>query len=106
MSGLIAHFLFGANSSWDKSPQQERYLASESGPGVASRAVVSRRIRGGSPPRGARARWRGPRVKETMAVRLDEIRKAAERVAASHALDVVDVEFAGSEKDRILRVYL
>jgi len=41
-----------------------------------------------------------------MAVRLDEIRKAAERVAASHALDVVDVEFAGSEKDRILRVYL
>ena len=41
-----------------------------------------------------------------MAVRLDEIRKAAERVAASHGLDVVDVEFAGSAKDRILRVYL
>jgi len=43
---------------------------------------------------------------ETMAVRLDEIRWAAERVAASHGLDVVDVEFAGSAKERVLRVYL
>jgi ribosome maturation factor RimP len=41
-----------------------------------------------------------------MAVGLDRIRGAAERVAASHGLDVVDVEFAGSQKDRILRVYL
>ena len=41
-----------------------------------------------------------------MAVSLDEIRKAAERVAASHGLDVVDVEFAGSAKERVLRVYL
>jgi ribosome maturation factor RimP len=41
-----------------------------------------------------------------MAVKLDEIRKAAERVAASHGLDVVDIEFAGSTKDRILRVTL
>jgi ribosome maturation factor RimP len=41
-----------------------------------------------------------------MAVRLDEIRKAAERVAASHGLDVVDIEFAGPAKDRILRVTL
>lgn len=41
-----------------------------------------------------------------MAVALDRIRGAAERVAASHGLDVVDVEFAGSQKDRILRVYL
>lgn len=41
-----------------------------------------------------------------MAVRLDEIRAAAERVAASHGLDVVDVEFAGSAKDRTLRVFL
>lgn len=41
-----------------------------------------------------------------MAVRLEEIRAAAERVAASHGLDVVDVEFAGSAKDRTLRVYL
>ena len=41
-----------------------------------------------------------------MAVKLDEIRAAAERVAASHGLELVDVEFAGSAKDRILRVYL
>ena len=41
-----------------------------------------------------------------MAVRLDEIRSAAQRVAASHGLDVVDVEFLGSAQDRTLRVYL
>src|SRR5580704_19475137 len=41
-----------------------------------------------------------------MAVSLDEIRKAAERVAASHGLDLVDIEFGGSKKDRILRVML
>jgi ribosome maturation factor RimP len=41
-----------------------------------------------------------------MAVSLDEIRKAAQRVAASHGLDVVDIELAGSKKDRTLRVTL
>src|SRR5580700_9553480 len=41
-----------------------------------------------------------------MAVSLDEIRKAAQRVAASHGLDVVDIELAGSKKDRTLRVSL
>jgi ribosome maturation factor RimP len=41
-----------------------------------------------------------------MAVRLDEIRQAAERVAASHGLDVVDIEFVGPAKERILRIYL
>jgi len=41
-----------------------------------------------------------------MAVRLDEIRKAAERVAASHGLDVVDIEFSGPARDLILRVTL
>jgi ribosome maturation factor RimP len=41
-----------------------------------------------------------------MAVRLDEIRLAAQRVAASHGLDVVDIEFAGPAKDRILRIFL
>jgi len=41
-----------------------------------------------------------------MAVKVDEIRKAAERVAASHGLAVVDVEFAGPAKERTLRVYL
>jgi ribosome maturation factor RimP len=41
-----------------------------------------------------------------MAVRLDAIRSAAERVAASHGLEVVDVEFLGPAKERTLRVYL
>ena len=41
-----------------------------------------------------------------MAVKLDEIRTAAARVAASHGLDVVDIEFIGPAKERTLRVYL
>jgi ribosome maturation factor RimP len=41
-----------------------------------------------------------------MAVQLDEIRKAAERVAASHGLDVADIEFVGPARERTLRVYL
>jgi ribosome maturation factor RimP len=41
-----------------------------------------------------------------MAVKLDEIRLAAARVAASHGLDVVDIEFIGPAKERTLRVYL
>jgi ribosome maturation factor RimP len=41
-----------------------------------------------------------------MAVKLEEIRLAAERVAASHGLDVVDIEFAGPAKERVLRVFL
>ncbi len=41
-----------------------------------------------------------------MAVKLDEIRAAAQRVAASHGLDVVEIEFAGPAKERTLRVYL
>jgi ribosome maturation factor RimP len=41
-----------------------------------------------------------------MAVKLDEIRVAAQRVAASHGLDVVDLEFIGPSKERTLRIYL
>jgi ribosome maturation factor RimP len=41
-----------------------------------------------------------------MAAKLEEIRAAAERVAASHGLDVVDVELAGPSKERVLRVFL
>ena len=41
-----------------------------------------------------------------MAFKLDEIRAAAQRVASSHGLDVVDLEFAGPAKERTLRVYL
>jgi ribosome maturation factor RimP len=41
-----------------------------------------------------------------MAVQLDTIRATAERVAASHQLEVVDVEFSGGAKFRTLRVFL
>jgi len=39
-------------------------------------------------------------------VKLDEIRAAAQRVASSHGLEVVDLEFAGPSKERTLRIYL
>jgi len=42
----------------------------------------------------------------TMAVKLEEIRSAAARVAASHGLDLVDIEFLGPAKERTLRVFL
>jgi ribosome maturation factor RimP len=41
-----------------------------------------------------------------MAVKLEEIRKAAARVAASHGLDLVEIEFVGPAKERTLRVFL
>ena len=41
-----------------------------------------------------------------MTTKLDAIRSAAERVAASHGLDVVDMELAGPAKERVLRVFL
>lgn len=41
-----------------------------------------------------------------MSATLEEIRTAAERVATSHGLDVVDVELTGPAKDRILRIFL
>jgi ribosome maturation factor RimP len=41
-----------------------------------------------------------------MAVDLDKIRAAAERVAASHGLDVVEVEYVSAAKQRALRVFV
>jgi ribosome maturation factor RimP len=41
-----------------------------------------------------------------MAVQVDQIRALAERVAASHHLDVVEVEFSGGAKFRTLRVFI
>jgi ribosome maturation factor RimP len=41
-----------------------------------------------------------------MTANLETIRSAAQRVAASHGLDVVDVELGGSGKERVLRVSL
>jgi len=50
--------------------------------------------------------WGKFRAAELMIARLDEIRTAAVRVAASHGLDVVDIDLTGSTKERILRVFL
>ncbi|MGA7929252.1 MAG: ribosome maturation factor RimP [Candidatus Sulfotelmatobacter sp.] len=41
-----------------------------------------------------------------MALELDRVREIAERVAASSGLEVVEVEFRGSGKVRMLRVFL
>ena len=41
-----------------------------------------------------------------MALNLDTIRATAQRVAASHHLDVVDLEFQGGAKFRTLRVFI
>ena len=41
-----------------------------------------------------------------MALKLEEIRKAAARVAASHGLDLVEIEFVGPAKERTLRIFL
>jgi ribosome maturation factor RimP len=41
-----------------------------------------------------------------MALDVDQIRATAQRVAASHGLDVVEIEFHGGAKHRILRVFI
>jgi ribosome maturation factor RimP len=41
-----------------------------------------------------------------MALSLDQIRTTAQRVAASHGLDVIEVEYLGAAKDRTLRVFI
>ena len=41
-----------------------------------------------------------------MALQLETIRATADRVAASHHLDVVDLEFTGGAKHRLLRIFL
>jgi ribosome maturation factor RimP len=79
MSGLRAHFLFGAKNGPSGSLFRRKFSMQE------------------------------PRLLSgvgTMAAKLDLIRSAAERVAASHGLDVVDLEFIGPAKERTLRIYL
>jgi ribosome maturation factor RimP len=41
-----------------------------------------------------------------MAIQLDSIRATAQRIAASHHLDLVDLEFQGGAKFRTLRVFI
>jgi ribosome maturation factor RimP len=50
--------------------------------------------------------YRFVETKISMALQMDEIRRLAERVAASHHLEVVDLEFGGGGKSRALRVFL
>ena len=50
--------------------------------------------------------WQWDRGTGRMAVDLEVIRAASERVAASHGLDVVDVELAGPSRERVLRIFL
>ncbi len=47
-----------------------------------------------------------PVRKPAMALSLDQIRSTAQRVASSHGLDVVDVEYVGAAKDRTLRIFI
>ena len=41
-----------------------------------------------------------------MALSLEQIRHTADRVAASHGLEVVEIEYLGGAKQRILRVFI
>jgi len=41
-----------------------------------------------------------------MALNIEEIRRTADRVAASHGLEVVDIEYLGGNKHRVLRVFI
>jgi len=50
--------------------------------------------------------WSPGRLRVRMAVKLDQIRSTADRIAASFGLDIVDLELLGSGKSRSLRVYL
>jgi ribosome maturation factor RimP len=42
----------------------------------------------------------------TMAFSIEQIRQTADRVAASHGLDVVEIEYLGGSKNRILRIFI
>jgi ribosome maturation factor RimP len=41
-----------------------------------------------------------------MSLSIEKIRQTADRVAASHGLDVVEIEYLGGSKQRILRVFI
>jgi ribosome maturation factor RimP len=42
----------------------------------------------------------------TMAFSIEQIRQTADRVAASHGLAVVEIEYLGGSKNRILRIFI
>jgi ribosome maturation factor RimP len=41
-----------------------------------------------------------------MSLSIEQIRLTADRVAASHGLDVVEIEYSGASKQRVLRVFI
>jgi ribosome maturation factor RimP len=41
-----------------------------------------------------------------MSLSIEQIRRTADRVAASHGLDVVEIEYLGGSKHRVLRVFI
>jgi ribosome maturation factor RimP len=79
------------------SPREHRAIGS-------ALALISRKLSAKGSADWFSSRIRGSR--HAMAVDLEAIRSAAARVAASHGLDVVDVELSGPTKGRVLRVFL
>jgi ribosome maturation factor RimP len=41
-----------------------------------------------------------------MALNMEQIRRTADRVAASHGLEIVEIEYLGGSKHRVLRVFI
>ena len=102
MSGLTAHFLFGSFSPRKLAARQGGF----GGPKGRFRGLPPLLPRAAGGQDGHPRMVGNPRGWKQMAVALETIREAAERVARTHGLEVVDLEFGGSAKDRILRVYL
>jgi ribosome maturation factor RimP len=65
-----------------------------------------RRIIRGFPPKNRTIGKRDHRESGTMGLSLEQIRRLADRVAASHRLEVVEVEFSGGGKQRVLRIFI
>ncbi len=90
-SGLTAHFFFGRNlGSWaqvEGVPRQVKSL-------IINKNVI---------PEWNCRNWA---QSQNMAVKLDEMRAAADRVAGSLGLEVVELEFTTQGKSRVLAVYL
>jgi ribosome maturation factor RimP len=56
---------------------------------------------------GGPAPWRHLHLEAaTMALSLEQLRLTADRVAASHGLEVVEIEYLGGSKHRVLRVFI
>jgi ribosome maturation factor RimP len=41
-----------------------------------------------------------------MALSIEQLRQTADRVAASHGLEIVEIEYLGGSKHRVLRVFI